>query len=107
MCHNCTKNNKINRIPERCLHLLYNDKKLSFENILDKDKSISAHHKNLRGLHLKCIKYIVVFHLLRQADQYNLRNRSQFIIPSLKTVNHGFESQRYLGPKIWEIIPSH
>ena len=43
---------------------------------------------------------------LGQADQYNLRNRSQFIIPNMKTVNHGFESLRYLGPKIWETIPS-
>ena len=44
---------------------------------------------------------------LRQADQYNLRNRSQFIIPNVKTVNHGFESLRYLGPKIWETTSSH
>ena len=38
--------------------------------------------------------------LLRQADQYDLRNRSQFIIPNVKTVNHGFEGLRYLGSKI-------
>ena len=44
---------------------------------------------------------------LRQADQYNLRNRSQFIIPNKKTVKDGFENLRYLGPKIWDIIPSH
>ena len=37
---------------------------------------------------------------LNQADQYSLRNRSQFIIPNVKTVNHGFESLRYLGPKM-------
>ena len=37
----------------------------------------------------------------------NLRNRSQFITPNVKTVNHGFETLRYLGPKIWETIPSH
>ena len=44
---------------------------------------------------------------LKQADQYNLRNRSQVIIPNVKTVNHGFESLIYLGPKIWETIPQH
>ena len=42
---------------------------------------------------------------LSQADQYSLRNRSQFF--NVKTVNHGLESLRYLGPKIWETIPSH
>ena len=44
---------------------------------------------------------------LRQADQYNLRNRSQFIISNAKTVNHVFASPRYLGPKIWETITSY
>ena len=27
MCHHLTKNNKTNRIHERCIHLIYNDKK--------------------------------------------------------------------------------
>ena len=44
---------------------------------------------------------------LRQADQYNLRNRSQFIIPNVKTLNHGSESLRYLGLKLWQTIPSY
>ena len=44
---------------------------------------------------------------LRQADQYNLKNRAQFIIPNVKTVHHGLESQRYLECKICETIPSH
>ena len=50
VCHNSTKNNKINKIHERCLRLIYNNKKSSFENLLDKDKSVSIHHKNLRSL---------------------------------------------------------
>ena len=35
---------------ERCLCLIFNYKKLSVENLLDKDKSVSIHHKNLRSL---------------------------------------------------------
>ena len=45
-----TKNNEINRLHERCLRLVYNNKKLPFENLLDKDISVSIHHKNLRSL---------------------------------------------------------
>ena len=41
---------------------------------------------------------------LRQADQYNLRNRLQFIIPNVKTVNYGSESLKYLGPKVYVYI---
>ena len=62
MCHNRTKNNKINRIHERCLRLIYNDKESSFEHLLDKDKSVSIHKKTLGVLQLICIKNIAVFH---------------------------------------------
>ena len=115
MFHNRTKNNKINRIQERCLRLIFNDKKSSFENLLDKDKSVSVHHQNLRRLSIEKYKVhcgispeiLINLFPLKQADQYNLRNRSQFVIPNLKTVNYGFESLRYLGPKIWKTNQSH
>ena len=65
------------------------------------------HHKNLRSLTIKKYKVhrgisqeiLNDFFLLRHADQYNLTNRSQLIIPDVKTVNNGSESLRYLGPK--------
>ena len=38
---------------------------------------------------------------LRQINQYNYKNRSQFIITNVKTVDHGAESiSRYLETKI-------
>ena len=48
MCHNRTNNNKINRHHERCLYLIYSDKKSSFEDLLQKNGSVSIHHRNLR-----------------------------------------------------------
>ena len=36
MCHNCTINNKINRLHERCLRLIYSDRKYCFEELLEK-----------------------------------------------------------------------
>ena len=42
---------------------------------------------------------------IREQGHYNLRNISNFIIPKLKSVNFGFESIRYLGPKIWDSLP--
>ena len=83
---------------------------MSFENLLDKYKSVSMHHKNLSSLVIEMFKthggvlseILNDLFPLRQADQYNLRNRSQFIIPNVKTVNHVF--LRYLGPKIWDSL---
>ena len=50
MCHNRTYKNKINRLHERCLRLIYNHKRSFFEDLLQKDNSVSIHHKNLQAL---------------------------------------------------------
>ena len=65
----------------------------NFENLLDKDKSVSMHHKNIRSLAIEMyevphgisLEILNDLFPLRQADQYNLRNRSQFIISNVKT----------------------
>ena len=44
---------------------------------------------------------------LRHQNQHKLRNWTYFDVPKVKTVSHGFESVRYLGPKICEIIPTY
>ena len=50
MCHNRTKNKKVNRLHERCLRLIYNDNRSSFEELLEIDSSVSVHDINLRAL---------------------------------------------------------
>ena len=44
---------------------------------------------------------------LRNQNQYYLRNWTYFDAPKVRTVNQGSESVRYLGSKIWEIMPTH
>ena len=41
----------------------------------------------------------------RNEIPYNLRQRSQFHIPPVRTVFSGTESFKFFGPKIWELIP--
>ena len=36
---------------------------------------------------------------------YNLRQRSRFHIPPVRTVFSGTERIKYLGPKVWKLIP--
>ena len=36
---------------------------------------------------------------LRHQNQYSIKNWTYFDVPEVKTVNHGSESVRYLGPK--------
>ena len=115
MCHNHTKNNKINRLHERYLGLLYNDKKSSFHDLLEKDGSVSIHYRNLRALATEMYRIyngmapeiVTEIFPLRPQGQYNLRSWSDFTLPIVRTVNYGIESIRYLGPKIWESIPAN
>ena len=40
----------------------------------------------------------------KNEHQYNLRNNSEFTIPSLNSVYYGIESVSFLGPKVWNIL---
>ena len=56
MFHSRGLNNKIDRQHERCLRIAYSDNRSSFEHLLDKDKSVSIHVKNLQTLSLEMLK---------------------------------------------------
>ena len=56
MIHNRTYNNKINRLHVRCQPLIYNDKCLSFEELLVKDKSVTINHKIIHALAIEMFK---------------------------------------------------
>ena len=43
---------------------------------------------------------------LREKSHYNLRYTSEFTISPIHSVYSGSESVSYLGPKIWELIPT-
>ena len=56
MCHSRTLNNRINNIHLRALRIVYQDKQLSFEELLQKDNSVSVHMKNLQYLATEIFK---------------------------------------------------
>ena len=56
MCHSRTLNNKKSRLLERCLRIVYNDKLSSFQHLLDQDRSVSVHTRNLQTLAIEMYK---------------------------------------------------
>ena len=113
MCCNRSSNNKIDRLHGRSLLIVYTDKTPDFSELVEKDGSVSVHYQNIRqlatemfkvskGLCPEIVKGLLQF---RNKIPYNLRQRSQFHIPPVRTVFSGKDSFKFLGPKIWELIP--
>ena len=50
MFHSRGLNNKINCIYERALRITYKDKSSKFQELLEKDNSVSIHHRNVQKL---------------------------------------------------------
>ena len=56
MCHSRSMNNKIDRLYERCLRIIHNDKKSSFADLLEKDGPVITHSRTLQLLATKMFK---------------------------------------------------
>ena len=113
MCHSRALNNKTNRLHERCLLIMYNDKTFTFNQLLKNDNSVSIHYRNIQALETEMYKIAngmsseimnEIFQL-REKSHYNLRYTSESIISPIHSVCHGSESLSCLGRKIWELIP--
>ena len=56
MLYSRKNNDKIKHLQERYLRLNHSDKKSSYENLLEKDNSVSIHHKNIQALAIEMFK---------------------------------------------------
>ena len=84
----------------------------TFEKHLEKDNSVTIHVRNLRILATELYKTKenlaapIMHEIFEQRNiQYNLRSQTDFQLGSVKTVKCGLRALRYLGPKIWNIVP--
>ena len=113
MFHSRTINNKINRLHERALRIVYSDFKSSFEGLFMKDNSFSIHERNIQSLAIEIYKLLNglppsflnnVFHK-NISNSYDLRNHKELYSRNPKTVRYGTETVSYMAPKIWSKVP--
>jgi hypothetical protein len=99
-------NDKINRIQERALRLVYLDYTSSVEELLEKDGSVTIHHRNIRLLATEMFKATKGLGPEIMRDIFvlnkNPRRERAFHIPSVKTEHMGKNSIRYFGPIVWD-----
>jgi len=113
MFHNRKLNQKINKLHERALRVVYKNDNSTFQELLDKDGSVTIHHRNLQRLATEMFKIKHHFSPLPMQDmftekihQHDLRNKRQWENYNLRTVRYGIETIRNMGPKTWDIVPS-
>ena len=107
MCHSRENNNKMNGLHERCLRIISNEKRSSFNALLEKNSSVSIHEGNIKILAtgmFKVSKNLASPQMhdifkLKDQPQYNLRYNSLFSRPLVKSVYKDTESLSFLGQK--------
>ena len=105
MFHCRTTNNKMNKLHERALRLIYKDKSLTFEQLLEKDQSFTIHERNIQKLAIEMYKVKNKMTPVPFQEIFTINKKGDFVIPKINTVKRGEETVRYRGPKIWEIVP--
>ena len=96
------------------------DENSSFDELLQRDGSVTIHHRNLQFLAIEIFKTIKdlspsfmkdIFTKNKSAYSKNVsvntRTKSMFYNSSNpKTVNYGLETLRSLRPKVWDMVPN-
>ena len=112
MFHSRKLNNRINSIHERALRIVYSDYISSFEELLERDNSVSIHIRNIQTLAIELYKVVnklspnIMNQVFPLKDTVAYPSRQVFHTSNVKTTAFGLESVRYLGPKIWELVPA-
>ena len=111
MFHSRKLNERINRIHERALRIVYKDFN-SFQELLIEDNSLNIHLRNLQKLVIEIFKVknglspelMNVFEFIEKP--YSLRTTSHFRSKKIRTTKYGIEKPSYLDPKLWNLVPN-
>lgn len=112
MFHSRKLNNRINRIHERALRIVYRDNASSFDDLLSEDESFTIHERNIQTLAIELYKvsYGLSPKIMNIVFPLNTKStyprENDFITRNVKTVSYGSETLAHLGPKIWSIVPN-
>ena len=100
-------NDKINRLYERALRIVYNDTITFFEELLVKDKTFTIHHQNIQSLAIEICKAMnnlpggnLSEFFVRNNHNYNLLSRSELTVSRTNTIFKGQNPISYFGSVI-------
>ena len=112
MFHSIALNNRINRIREQALRIAYQNKNLSFSELVDVDNAVTIHQRNLQVLVTEIFKVKCNFppEIMKQVfdlleSYYDCRTEtSPFRRENIKTTHHGIQSCQIPTGMVWAIL---
>ena len=110
MFHSRTLNNKINRLHEKALRIVYGDYKSKFDELLEKDSSFSIYRKIIQTLATEIFKFLnglspqIMNEVFQIMNEVYLMDKNEWYSRNPKTVAYGTESVSFMAPKIWSIV---
>ena len=115
ICHSRQLNHKLHRLQERALRIVCNDKCWTLYQLLEKDKSVAIHTRNLEYLATEIFKVkigispVTMTEIFKFCDNANHNFRSGQVLERRhnRTDNFGVESISALGAKIWALVPEN
>ena len=107
-----TNRNKLEKLQERALRFVYNDKTSSYDDMLTRSNMLSLSVFRLRFMAIevyKCVKQNNAQYLnelfVGKPPTYHLRDTDLLKQPRFKTYRFGYRSFAYYGAKLWNSLP--
>ena len=112
MCHGRTLNNKINRIHERALKIVYNSYKSNFKDLLERDHYFTIHERNLQYVDIEAYQVknglspVIVNDVFQfgKNSACELRSGNHLQRTNIQTLHFSSEFIKTLGAKIWDLF---
>ena len=107
MFHTKQLNNRINSLHEKALRVTYQDRNSTFTELLNLDKSISIHYRNIQYLLTDVYKVKmgpslpIMGDSLSENTSYNLRCGVTVSRRNIRTSKFGFENVSTIGAILW------
>ena len=101
---------KMEKIQERALRLLLNDKSSSYEELLVNGKKTTLHSMRIRNIKIEIFKTLNNLNPVYMKDIFVKNTRSEstkLYVQRHNAKTYGEKSLRILGPKIWNELSEH
>ena len=104
----------INQIHERSLKTVYNDTCSTFQELLQRNRSVCIHYKNIQTLTKEvfkvlkniCPPIIKIFFDYRQ-NSHNIKKFQEMRQQKVRTAHYGLETAFYRAPQLWSLVPAN